>query len=114
MDYRIYVGLGPSVTDVIKVIYSYFKLDYKEFKKKSIRKREYDTAKKLTLYFFYKKYKINTLGIERLFNIDHSTTLNALRKTNNYLETDKQFKKDYNAILLELNKLNVKDFKHLN
>lgn len=114
MNYRIFPGISATTEDIVKNIYSYYKLDHKEFKKKSIRKTEYNNAKQIVLYTLFKHYKLNSMSIERLYGIDHSTTLNAKKNISGLLDVDKKFVTEYNTILERLEKLNIKSLAHLN
>ena len=72
---------------IINEIGRIYELD-KNYYKMHSRKADLIKARQIAMYFIRHYTKFSLEGIGKLFNKDHSTILNSIRKTSNYIETD--------------------------
>nr|WP_317631333.1 chromosomal replication initiator protein DnaA [uncultured Flavobacterium sp.] len=91
-----------SIDSIQHAVSDYFKIDIDVLRSKS-RKREIAQARQLAM-FFAKRYTKNSLASigAQIGNRDHATVLHACKTIDNLIETDKQFKKYVDDIILKL------------
>lgn len=89
---------------VIKIICDYFYIDQKDFYKNfKSRKRKYVKIRQIVSYFLKEYTALSLQDIGDIFDKDHATAIDSIKKVKNYIDTDKQFKVDIEALDKKIN-----------
>ena len=90
---------GDKVTELIqKVVSTYYDLPITAYKSKS-RKRQVIKMKQATVYFLKRMLpKATLVNIGRVMEYNHATILHSLKSVSNLYETDRETKKDIDAL----------------
>lgn len=79
---------------VVAAICIYYEMDISEFYNSyHSRIRKYVKIRQIASYFFKLYTDLSLHDIGYAFNKDHATVLNSIKKVKNYIDTDKQFKR---------------------
>lgn len=97
-----------KVKCIQEIIESYYNLPSDSIQQKT-RKREIVQARQMAMFFSKDLTKLSLALIGSLLgNKDHSTCLHGIKTVNNLIDTDKQFKIDYDEIAKRIsNKFNA-------
>lgn len=91
--------IRPTDADaILKAVTAYTGISKEALQSKS-RKQPIVFARFIAMYLIKSRTKLTLKQIGSLFNRDHSTVINAINTTKDLLETDKEFKKMYDAVL---------------
>ena len=98
-----YEGGQPVTIDtVLNDVAHAFNVTKKEMTSKS-RKKEFVEARHVAMYLIHKKLNRTQEATGEIFDRDHSTVVHALKKVNNIMETEKDFRRTVNKIILKNN-----------
>lgn len=92
------ISVNTLIINYIKqLICAYYELDSNVY---SSRRRDTDTlkAKHTAMYMVKKNTKLKLTEIGNIFGYDHATVIHVEKKFNNYIEYDRNFKKDMDEI----------------
>ena len=87
-----------SIDNIKQIVSSYFQLTPEQMLSKS-RKQELVVARQISMYFVKKYMKLPLKKIADEFETkDHTSVVYAIKKVNQYLQFDKSFRKNYEAL----------------
>ena len=88
-----------TIDKIREAVCQYFQLDEDKLKS-GLRQSEYAYGRHLVRYIAYYKLKMDKSEIARKLNIDHATVINSIKRIEDKISIDPDFKQDIHWVFL--------------
>ena len=99
---RMYMNYNAHVENISRLVFSYFNVPLEKIKVNN-RKAQVIRAKQFTAYFLKREiYKITLEEIGKVFNRDHATMIHSIRKINDLIEVDAEYRTYHEELCIKI------------
>ena len=99
---RMYMNYNAHVENISRLVFNYFNVPLEKIKVNN-RKAQVIRAKQFTAYFLKREmYKITLEEIGKVFNRNHSTMTHSIRKINNLIEVDSEYRTYHEELCIKI------------
>ena len=99
---RMYMNYNAHVENISRLVFSYFNVPLEKIKVNN-RKAQVIRAKQFTAFFLKREiYKITLEEIGKVFNRDHATMIHSIRKINDLIEVDAEYRTYHEELCIKI------------
>ena len=99
---RMYMKYNAHVENISRLVFNYFNVPLEKIKVNN-RKAQVIRAKQFTAFFLKREiYKITLEEIGKVFNRDHATMIHSIRKINDLIEVDSEYRTYHEELCIKI------------
>jgi len=99
---RMYMNYNAHVDNISRLVFNYFNVPLEKIKVNN-RKAQVIRAKQFTAFFLKREiYKITLEEIGKVFNRDHATMIHSIRKINDLIEVDAEYRTYHKELCIKI------------
>ena len=99
---RMYMNYNAHVDNISRLVFNYFNVPLEKIKVNN-RKAQVIRAKQFTAFFLKREiYKITLEEIGKVFNRDHATMIHSIRKINDLIEVDAEYRTYHEELCIKI------------
>jgi len=99
---RMYMNYNAHVENISRLVFNYFNVPLEKIKVNN-RKAQVIRAKQFTAFFLKREiYKITLEEIGKVFNRDHATMIHSIRKINDLIEVDAEYRTYHEELCIKI------------